>query len=587
LKKNKYLSLCNCVSFLFEISLYLSLSHIAWSAETYQFIQQSWKILDPPWLFYEPTSIASDTDHYIYIVDTLNNQIQKFTENGEFVTKWGSENNEYGQLNNPIGIAVSQENLVYVTDTENGRVLKFNSNGLIMSWENDDIVNHYQIDHCEPYAIAVCNKGHLYISELCQNNENTIKIFDTTGKFLNKFIVDDAWIYSLAIHRNVTHPNENEIYAVDYNSDSVFVIYENGEITRPIDIKQPRGITLDNKGNIYISSENDHCINVYDQQFKNIAKWGKQGVGNGEMYIPKGLLFDQNEKYLYVVDSDNNRIQRFTSNGDFYDRWGPDNDPGALNNPKGLALDKQENVYVADKTNCRIQVFHKDGSFRLLWPANYNESFTPARIAINSTQQIYVTDEINHKIFVFEKNGQNDEWQKIDEWQNQDISCPNDIEIDSNNMVYIANSRYDNILKYNEKGILKKKYTCNDSLKRPYGLAIGNDNTIVVADTENNRIIKIYQDGKCEQILTTHSFHSPRDVEIDNDNNIYVVDTYNHCTKKFSENGELIATIGSKGNQAGNFDYPEDCAITNQGEYLYVSDFNNHRIQKFKKIQTT
>ena len=562
---------------LLETDLCLSIDHKALSTETYKFVQQSWKIQDPPWFLYEPTYIASDADHYIYIVDTLNNQIQKFTENGEFVTKWGSENNEYGQLKNPKGIAVNH--YVYVADNENGRILKFNLNGLFIRWENDDIVNRYQADHCKPFAIAICNNGNLYISDMCQNDENTIKVFDTSGKLLNEFFVGNAWIYSLAIHHNSDHPNENEIYAVDYRDDTVMIINEK-EISNPINIAAPTDITLDNKGNIYISSETDHCIYVYDQKFKKIAKWGKKGVGDGELNKPKGLLFNQYENYLYIVDSDNNRIQRLTKNGIFYDLWGPDNDPGALNNPKGLALDNQENVYVADKNNNRIQVFKKEGFFHLLWP-NLNESFLPARIAINSSQQVYVTDEDNHKIFIFEKNGE-----KIDEWQNQDISFPNDIEIDSNNMIYIANTGKNNILKYNKKGKLQNIYSCNDSLIEPYGLAIGNDDTIVVADTGNNRLVRIHQDGKWEEIFEAYSFNKPYDIEIDDNNNIYIVDMQNHCIKKFSHNGEWIATIGSEGNLSGNFNKPVDCAITNQGEYVYVSDFGNHRIQKFKKIQT-
>jgi len=224
LKKNKYLSLSKCISLLFGISLYLYISHIVCSAESYQFVQQSWKIQDPPWFFYEPTYIASDTDNYIYILDRLNNQIQKFTENGEFVTKWENENNEYGQLENPKGLAVYH--FVYVTDAKANRVLKFNSNGLFMHWENDDIVNHYQADHCIPYAIAICNKRNLYISGMCQKDENSIKVFDTSGKFLKEFSVGNAWIHSLAIHQNVSHPNENEIYALDYNHDTVMVINE-------------------------------------------------------------------------------------------------------------------------------------------------------------------------------------------------------------------------------------------------------------------------------------------------------------------------------------------------------------------------
>ena len=71
----------------------------------------------------------------MYVVDTLNNRIQKFNSNGTFITKWGSKGTADGQFNFPDGIAVDSSGNVYVADDGNNRIQKFDSNGtFITKW---------------------------------------------------------------------------------------------------------------------------------------------------------------------------------------------------------------------------------------------------------------------------------------------------------------------------------------------------------------------------------------------------------------------------------------------------------------------
>jgi DNA-binding beta-propeller fold protein YncE len=66
--------------------------------------------------------IAIDNSGNIYVVETINHRIQKFTSNGNFITKWGSEGKAAGQFKNPKGIAIDNTGNVYVTDTGNNRI---------------------------------------------------------------------------------------------------------------------------------------------------------------------------------------------------------------------------------------------------------------------------------------------------------------------------------------------------------------------------------------------------------------------------------------------------------------------------------
>ena len=72
-----------------------------------------------------PESISIDSTNNVYVTDLQNNHIQKFTGNGTFITEWGSKGNDTEQFSIPEGVAVDSANNVYVADTNNSRIQKF------------------------------------------------------------------------------------------------------------------------------------------------------------------------------------------------------------------------------------------------------------------------------------------------------------------------------------------------------------------------------------------------------------------------------------------------------------------------------
>jgi DNA-binding beta-propeller fold protein YncE len=61
----------------------------------------------------------------VYVSDLHNNRIQKFTSDGTFITKWGTEGSGDGQFAYPFGIAVHSSGRVYVADDHNYRIQVF------------------------------------------------------------------------------------------------------------------------------------------------------------------------------------------------------------------------------------------------------------------------------------------------------------------------------------------------------------------------------------------------------------------------------------------------------------------------------
>ena len=76
-------------------------------------------------VFDKPRGVAVNSEGDVYVADTGNNRIQKFTTFGKLLREWGSEEKEQGQFNKPRGEAVDSQGDVYVADTENSRIQKF------------------------------------------------------------------------------------------------------------------------------------------------------------------------------------------------------------------------------------------------------------------------------------------------------------------------------------------------------------------------------------------------------------------------------------------------------------------------------
>jgi DNA-binding beta-propeller fold protein YncE len=69
--------------------------------------------------------VAVDNGGNVYVADTENNRIQKFTSSGTYLTQWGSFGQGNGQFAAPYGVAVDSGGNVYVVDAGHSRIEVF------------------------------------------------------------------------------------------------------------------------------------------------------------------------------------------------------------------------------------------------------------------------------------------------------------------------------------------------------------------------------------------------------------------------------------------------------------------------------
>jgi hypothetical protein len=112
----------------------------------------------------------------------------------------------------------------------------------------------------------------------------------------------------------------------------------------------------------------------------------------------------------------------------------------------------------------------------------------------------------------------------------------------------------------------------------PIGITAGKDDSILVADAELKRVVRLSADGKTLGSFGEGVLSRPTGLVRDAANKrIYVVDTREHNIKVFNDNGELIDVLGFRGDGAGEFNAPTHISLSKNR--LYVTDTLNARIQ--------
>lgn len=128
--------------------------------------------------FISPAGIVVSSDGYIYVADNWNNRIQKFTPDGGFVAKWGKNSGDGssgtgdGEFSSPSGLAIDTDGFVYVADTGNDRIQKFTADGAFVATWGSFGNSPGQFSH--PEAVAVGSDGSVYVTD---KGNNRIQMF--------------------------------------------------------------------------------------------------------------------------------------------------------------------------------------------------------------------------------------------------------------------------------------------------------------------------------------------------------------------------------------------------------------------------
>ncbi|UCG32020.1 MAG: 6-bladed beta-propeller [Phycisphaerales bacterium] len=120
----------------------------------------------------------------------------------------------------------------------------------------------------------------------------------------------------------------------------------------------------------------------------------------------------------------------------------------------------------------------------------------------------------------------------------------------------------------------------NEHLLTPVGLCLGPDHSIFVCDSEAIAVHRFNADTNSfsESLRLPEDVIRPAAISYSAaDGKLYVVDVSAHDIKVLELDGSLRRLLGSRGREAGEFNFP--CDIVHDGDLIWVVDAGNHRVQ--------
>jgi len=277
----------------------------------------------------------------------------------------------------------------------------------------------------------------------------------------------------------------------------------------------PSSVALDSEGNVYVVDTRNNRIQKFDADGYFITQWGSEGSGDGEFTYPSGIAVDPDGN-VYVVDGRNYRIQKFDSDNNFLTSWGPDGAVGSgfIKEPAGVAVDERGNVYVADAWQSLIQLYDSDGIFITAWsdPTSGSEAypFNPTDLAIDSSGNIFMTDYYNNNVHKFDTIGT-----LVTTWGAEgtgagEFSYSSAIDIDGSGNVYVVDTLNFRIQQFDNDGNFVDEWGSEGNevgeLNWPFGIAVSASGKMYVADTFNHRVQIFNAGGGSEKCILTALF---------------------------------------------------------------------------------
>ncbi len=174
------------------------------------------------------------------------------------------------------------------------------------------------------------------------------------------------------------------------------------------------------------------------------------------------------------------------------------------------------------------------------------------------------------------------------------LSDPAGVAIDAAGNLYVADSGNGRIQKFDADGRFLKAAGAAGSgegeFNQPGDLALDADGNVYVTDTWNHRLQKFDADlnfiatwgGPTKDLVNPGDYEmwGPRSIAVDGDGNVWVVDTGTQRVRKFSPDGELLGSVGGRGDDLGQFREPVGITFDPASGDMLVADVGNARIQR-------
>ncbi|CAF2126130.1 unnamed protein product, partial [Rotaria magnacalcarata] len=269
-----------------------------------------------------PYGLFVDDDQTVVIADFRNHRIIQWkngdTTNGLVVAGGKGAGNGLNQLSSPTDVLIDKE-----TDSliicEGTRVVRW-------SRRSGTTQGEMLINNIDCWGVAMDEQRHLYVSDYGKNEVRRYQLGEKSGTLvaggngqgggLNQFNYPTYLFVDR--QQNVYVSDNNNHRVMKWNKDAtegIVVAGGQGEGSALTQLYYPNGLFVDSLGTLYVADSGKHRVMRWTQGDKKqstvILGGNGEGVGANQFNYLRGLSFDQHGN-LYVVDSNNHRVQRFS-----------------------------------------------------------------------------------------------------------------------------------------------------------------------------------------------------------------------------------------------------------------------------------
>ena len=464
-----------------------------------------------------PAGVEVAADGSMVMADVGNNKIARYDSSGTLLWRVGSTGAGTLQFNNPRDVGLDNAGNVYVADLANNRVVKLTSAGAwVTSWRGP------ATDKMGP-PIGVSVRGNnVYVADPGQKK---VRVYDLDGNPVRTLAPSGACVFS------------------------------------PV-----RDAAADAAGNVYVANYTLNNILKLSPTGACLGSWGTFGNGDGQFKNPYGVTVVNDpvsgQELVHVADSNNVRVQVFTTNGTFVAKFGTAGDPalpGVMRSMRRSAANPVTgDAVAADAWGNQLEFFDRTPTG---WvplstiagapaPLTSDAVFNEVRgIAFGSDGIVHAIDTVNQRFVRMTVWGaiQNACGQRG--YKKGEFNWPRGIAVDhATDEVWVADTKQSLIQVGEPDCTPLHKFagggTALDKLNLPHSIAIRQgDRTAWIADTMNHRVV-----------------------------------SYDVATRT------PIASFGALGSGSGQFNQPRGIAVNPANGRILVADRNNNRVVELSDV---
>lgn len=283
---------------------------------------------------------------------------------------WGKSESEPGALRNPGCLFVFTQKL-FVCDTDNSRILVFNHQGDFLH----HIGSHQEHSARLTKPVNITSNGEMLL--VLDAHARRVYFYALDGKYVKHVNLDAM---ALDMPTGLAVDKDGNLYISDVNKHLIVKYSASGEVLRVVGaaatddshglpIRSPKDIELDDRGYLYVTSNESHRIQVFDNNLQAVFSWGGpfaagiSGPFNSWFNTPSAIASGPSGN-IYVVDSLNDRIQKFLSNGTFANSIDMQQQQNNNKSVEGsslvdVSIDQSGRVYVYNIAQQQVQIWER------------------------------------------------------------------------------------------------------------------------------------------------------------------------------------------------------------------------------------